>query len=406
MGDQFKLDDSGKCRTCSKLATPGENIQCFSCNGIFHIICPGATADDKVATRTTIGHILSPSTKPNFVFYCDKCLTEIEIERADTEKRRVEILENKMNMIDTQLAEIKELLNEKSNAAKQEVSHVTHDSIWFDKERLAKVKAPEPKAVLVINKCENSQENSENLEIVEKAVMENEIQLSETYENNAGDLVLVCSNQESRDKLKNVVHEANQGITMNSPKAKLKPVTIVGLPKAYKEDEVVDMLLLQNDFIKNFANANKIEDHIKVHVVKPLRNNQNVHQIFASVSSTLREGMQNYRNKVVIGLSSCKIYDRSQTKRCNNCQHYGHFAKECPTPEEPVCGKCSGGHRTDGCDSYIKRCINCVRKNHNESNHEAFDHRCPTMKEHEKQLADRNNSRFLNIQGAGQPAPT
>ena len=129
-----------------------------------------------------------------------------------------------------------------------------------------------------MNKSENSEEDTENRVIVEKAVVENEIQLSETYENKAGDLVLVCSNQESRDKLKTVVQEANNGITMNSPKAKLKPVTIVGLPKAYKENEVVDMLLLHNDFI-NFAIANKIENHIKVHVVKPLRNNQEVYQI-------------------------------------------------------------------------------------------------------------------------------
>ena len=194
---------------------------------------------------------------------------------------------------------------------------------------------------------------------------------------------------------------------MNSPQAKLKPVTIVGLPKAYKENEVVDMLLLHNDFIKNFAIANKIEDHIKVHVVKPLRNNQEVYQIFASVSPTLREGMQNYKNKVLIGISSCRIYDRSRTKRCNNCQHYGHFAKDCETPNEPVCGKCSGNHRTDGClFPNEKKCINCVRTNNKESNHEAFDHKCPTMMKYEKELADKNNVRSLNMRGTGPPNPT
>ena len=214
--------------------------------------------------------------------------------------------------------------------------------------------------------------------------MENEIPLSETYKNRAGDLVLVCENQEARDKLQNVVEHANQGITMNSPKAKQKPITIVGLPKAYRENEIVDLLLLQNDFMKNFANANKIEEHIKVHVVKPTRNNEEVHQVFASVSPILREGMLRYKNKVVIGLTSCKVYDRSQTRRCNNCQHYGHFAKDCPTPEEPVCGKCSGNHRTDECDCDVKKCINCIRKNNPDSNHTAFDHKCPTLMKHER----------------------
>ena len=87
-------------------------------------------------------------------FYCDECLTEIEIRKADTERRRVDILENKMNGIDNQLAEIKQLLNEKSKKvelASDQVLDSTQDSIWFDKERLATVKAPEPKAVLVIS---------------------------------------------------------------------------------------------------------------------------------------------------------------------------------------------------------------------------------------------------------------
>ena len=400
MGDQFKLDVSGNCPTCNKLATPGENINC-------HVVCGGAGPDDKVATATTVKQFLLTSTKSNFIFYCDNCLTEMEIRRADTERRRVEILENKMNGIDTQLAEIKKMLNDKADAmAKETDATMSHNSIWFDKDRLATVKAPEPKAVLVISKAESFQQNTENREVIEKVVMENEIPLRETYKNRDGDLVLVCTNQEARDKLQNVVEEVNPGINMNTPKSKQKPITIVGLPKAYKEKEIVDLLLLQNDFIKTFAIANKIEDHVKVHVVKPLRNNQEVYQVFASVSPILRDGMERYKNKIVIGLSSCKVYDRSQTKRCNNCQHYGHFAKDCPTPDEPICGKCSGDHRTDGCNSHETKCINCVRKNCNDTNHAAYDHRCPTLKDYEKNFAERNTDRSLKAHARGQLNPT
>ena len=105
------------------------------------------------------------------------------------------------------------------------------------------------------------------------------------------------------------------------------------------------MLVLQNQFIKKFSAANKIEDHITIHVIKPLRNKPTVFQIFASVSPVLREGLRVFKNKVVVGLVSCKVYDRKQSRRCNNCQHFGHFAKDCPTPEETACGKCSGDHR-------------------------------------------------------------
>ena len=128
--------------------------------------------------------------------------------------------------------------------------------------------------------------------------------------------------------------------------------------------------------------------------------------MLASISPILRDGLEKYKNKIVIGLSSCKVYDRSQTKRCNNCQHYGHFAKECPTPEEPVCGKCGGNHRTDGCNSGESKCINCLRKNCNDANHAAYDHICPTLKAYEKDFAERNGDRSLNMHRRGQINPT
>ena len=264
MGDQFKLDGNGNCPSCSKLSVQGEHLRCFACEEHFHVVCTAASPDDKVATKTTVSGFLLSSTKRNFMFHCDKCLTEMEIRMADTESRRVDILEKKMNGIDDQLAEIKMLLNAKSKNTEKDVksnSNGNENSIWFDKERLKTVKAPEPKAVLVISKTLDQEKNIENREAVEKVVMDSAISLSESYENRSGDLVLVCESQDARDKLKVLVESNNQEIEMTTPKVKSKPITIVGLPKAYKENEVVD-LLLKNDFIKNFAVANKIEDHL------------------------------------------------------------------------------------------------------------------------------------------------
>ena len=109
MGDQFKLDGDGNCAACGKLSLQGEHIQCFTCKDNFHVVCTAAGADDKVATKTTVSGFLLPSTKRNFMFNCDRCLTELEMRMADTESRRVDILENKMDGIDTQLAEIKKV---------------------------------------------------------------------------------------------------------------------------------------------------------------------------------------------------------------------------------------------------------------------------------------------------------
>ena len=144
------------------------------------------------------------------------------------------------------------------------------------------------------------------------------------------------------------------------------------------------MLVMQNQFIKKFSAVNKIDEHINIHVIKPLKNKPTVFQILASVSPVLRDGLRIHKDKVVIGLLPCKIYDRKQVRRCNNCQKFGHFAKECPTLDDPKCGKCGEDHRTDSCSSENRKCINCVRGNLPDTNHAAFYYKCPCVIKHQE----------------------
>ena len=123
-----------------------------------------------------------------------------------------------------------------------------------------------------------------------------------------------------------------------------------------------------------------------MNVIKPLRNKPITFQVFASVSPTLREGLRANKDKVLIGIAVCKVYDRKQTRRCNNCQKYGHFAKSCLTPTVPHCGKCSETHRSDQCSSETRKCINCVRNNEAESDHPVFYHKCPALLKYEEEL--------------------
>ena len=139
------------------------------------------------------------------------------------------------------------------------------------------------------------------------------------------------------------------------------------------------MLAAQNEFIKIFQIQNEMAEHFKIHVVKPCRNNPSVYQVFASVSSVFREGLKSNKDRVIIGVTMCRVYERQNTKRCNNCQLYGHFAKDCPTALVAICGKCSEEHRTDQCTSEVKKCINCVRNNEESSDHPVFFHKCPSL---------------------------
>ena len=375
MGENIKLDASGTCGLCQNISRPNEHVECYMCKGHFHVICPSVANENKVATKTTVTNFLLGSTKNNFLFFCDCCLTQMEIKKVETETNRVNVLEKKMEGVDTKLAEIMTLLNAQTRKTKDAPQR---ENLWNNKERLETVRAPEPKARLVISKESDAVKNLETRTTIEKVLIENAISLAETHQNKVGDLVLTCESKAAREELKQLVQTANKDIVMSSPNIKQKSITIVGLPYEYTKDEVLKCIVTQNGFINQFATLNKIEDHIKIHVIKPLRNKPNTFQVFASVSPVLREGILHHKDKLIIGIVSCKIYDRQQLHRCNNCQHFGHFAKSCPTPNEPFCAKCSGNHRTDGCTSDDRKCINCVRKNEADVNHSVFYHGCPT----------------------------
>ena len=186
----------------------------------------------------------------------------------------------------------------------------------------------------------------------------------------------------------------NEEIVVNTPREIRHSITIVGLPKVYQEEEIMNMLVKQNGYIKKFAVSNNIKDHIKVHVVKPLKNNPSCFQIFCDVSAVLHEGFHHYNEKVTLGLMPCKIYDRYNIKRCFNCQKFGHYIKDCPTKDEPICGKCSENHPTKDCESESRKCINCVRKNGDNIQHSASSIQCPSLMKEHTRLKMMNQSRL------------
>ena len=140
--------------------------------------------------------------------------------------------------------------------------------------------------------------------------MHHNIPITQSFNNKAGDLVMVCESKEKRDKLKNLVSSTNNDIIMNTPAEKRLSVTLVGPPKEYTKEEVIQMLELQNGFIKGFASKNDINEHIEINAIRPLKNDPNCYQVFANIGKTLREGFQYFKDKITLGFATCKVYDR------------------------------------------------------------------------------------------------
>ena len=152
MGEQFKLNTDGLCPSCDIVSQEAENIQCFTCKSYFHCACPSCSEDEKVGTKSLVTAFNRTSTKKNFKFYCDVCITNLEISIANSESRRLGIVETNVAAIKSELADIKNLL--KQSVPKQEASKPQSDNIWFNKERLATTKIAPAKPMLVVDKTD------------------------------------------------------------------------------------------------------------------------------------------------------------------------------------------------------------------------------------------------------------
>ena len=365
--ENFKLDDSGTCLSCNTVPEKDHELKCFLCSCLFHGTCSPAT--EKVASKSFIESFNKPAVKGNFQFFCDKCLTNLEVNKAKAESDRLSIVENSISSFRSELNEIKDLLKQKSNSSVNNKNPDTiTDNIWFDSERLAKTKIPPVQPMLVMEKNDNVSNQS-----IQKIIVDNDIPVTKTHKNNAGNLVLVCSSAESRDKLKKLGSDGN--LELKSVIGKKENITIVGMSKLFTKEEVIKQLLTQNSFLSQLNTVNDINEHLTIHSIKQTRSNENIFQVFASVSEVLRNGMKKFSDKLTIGVNVCRVYDRTFVKRCNNCQGLGHFYKDCPTPNNPICAICSESHRTDSCTSSIKKCINCFKKG-SAHDHTSFDPKC------------------------------
>ena len=164
----------------------------------------------------------------------------------------------------------------------------------------------------------------------------------------------------------------------------------------FPKEEVLDMVIKQNDFIKQFSLANNIGEHFKVLVVRPTKNDPSKFQAFVSLSNCLRDFSKQFKDKLNLGLSSCKVYDQYHIKRCNRCQQFGHYYKDCTAIG--CCAKCGGDHPTNTCESAEKKCINCFRDGVDTQDHCTYHLKCPSLLKQQELLKQKNREHYFKLE--------
>ena len=134
--------------------------------------------------------------------------------------------------------------------------------------------------------------NNDSNQSIQKVIIENDIPVTDAFKNNAGNLVLECSSVESRDKLKKLGSDVN--LELKAIVGKKDNITIVGMNKLFTKEEVIKQLLIQNTFLSHLNTVNDINEHLTIHNIKHTRSNENIFQVFASVSEVLRNGIKKF----------------------------------------------------------------------------------------------------------------
>ena len=404
-------------------------MKCWVCKHIYHVYCGSRSSDENIGTKTMVKTFLADSTKNNFSFACDHCKTHVEILVANDnavavndnvtckggttndvgiqneekisdltnkvgnmEKRFEEKLDTIMDLLTNKPAPEQKVNNKPSTNSLVASTSSSTDNVWNNSNGVGKVKAL--KSILIIkNKEGDIDRNTEKH--IEKAVVDNNINIEGSYKNKDGNMVVICNGTDSRTILNDVIGD-NKNLETKTPTRKSVSITIVGLREEYEKEKIVEMIMHQNGFIKGFIETNNINinDHIEISAIRPLKNNENIYQAFARVSDALHSGLSHFGNRVTIGLSSCRIYNQYFVKRCYNCQHFGHFMKDCPTSDEHTCGKCSGNHKTMVCETGTLKCVNCMRENLGNVGHETNDKGCPCIQKQQEQIKLTQNNRL------------
>lgn len=104
------------------------------------------------------------------------------------------------------------------------------------------------------------------------------------------------------------------------------------------------------------------------------------------------------KGSCIFGLNQCKIFEYVDVLRCNKCQRFGHFVRDCTFGE--ICRSCHQNHPTNTCElESINKCSNCIAENKKgasyNSKHRTSDEKCPLRIERINALKQFYTSRLL-----------
>ena len=374
---ELNIVTNGVCTHCES-DNAEEFVSCMFCNTIFHMNgCLNADLKN-ILPNTCAKHFHKAINKSgkfahrpgNFRFICDPCITKFENSQTCTTNDNVQILDNRVTNLASDMKQVKDML-QKLTVRNDDVTVSTPSTsagttpqpiitnVWQDSDKIHEIKT-----LLVVNKDVILADK-----VIEDSVTASGIQVKGKYINKKGDTAFILPSQKAKEDFKSILQSSGvSSEKITEPKQRYPSIAVVGISNQFdreNKDSLVPSLLRQNPGIANIVN---LEGSIfEILTIKPVKSNPNIKQAIIRVSDNIRYAIKSTGDRIFSGLSSCKVYDQLYIKRCNKCQDFGHYAKDCKG--NVCCGLCSSGdHETKDCIHKDKPdlnnfmcCINCKK---------------------------------------------
>lgn len=361
------LDGGGTCQKCKKDAQK-ENMECWMCRNRFHVIdCEG---EENMVQPSFLRNQWPTLAKKWFciTFTCHNCREDTRTKEDHIMSQRVRHLEEMALKTSEQLNHITDMLSKKDDATPS-CSGMNYAAVASNKE------AP---ALIIVEKPEDEstdEERKNKMQELKKAAIQSKASVKKSFSTKSGKTVLVLSNEKSKEAMLPHVNKLFATSKINTPVPKLPTISIPFIEGNFEKGELIEALNNQNEDNGLFFDA----DNAQVIFISPMKDqgNDGLHQAVIRVSEELRERIKANGNRIFLGSSSCPVYDRFFVKRCNSCQGFHHFHRDCK--KNQICGKCAGKHDTRQCeaDSTSYKCINCAIGGFANTNHMASSYNCP-----------------------------